>query len=370
MNRPEISIIIPFYNVAEYLPQCLDSVLNQTMDNIELVLVDDRGTDDSAAIAERYAQKDARIKLVRHKTNQGIAVARNSGLEHSTAPYIMFVDSDDYVERDFCEKLYHAIVSSQADLAMCATRLFGDRHKKIKSLKEYLRYRFPTETELTEEVIENTNCCLWNKIYRKSIIEANQMRFPAGLKHEDEYWWRLYALHSKRMVYIEDVLYHYRQRTRSIMSDVRVKRSINQDMMKSAIALYRELKKNGIDEHRRFAIEFFLRAVVTTIVRNRSKESRECILDTATAFIQDEHITEFDCSLSGQRLLKLIMARTVATNRKYLGGLIIIKEKKLDRDIKFLGITVWRDRYDKTCVVGNLFGMIPVKIRKQEKREP
>lgn len=64
------------------------------------------------------------------------------------------------------------------------------------------------------------------------------------------------------------------------------------------------------------------------------------------------------------------MARTVATNRKYLGGLIIVKEKKLDRDIKFLGITVWRDRYDKTCVVGNLFGMIPVKIRKQEKREP
>ena len=364
MNRPEISIIIPFYNVEEYLPQCLDSVLNQTMSNIEIILVDDCGTDKSTIIAEQYAQRDMRIKLVRHETNQGIAVARNSGVDHCTAPYIMFVDSDDYVEADYCEKPHQAIVSSQADIAMSATRLFGDRHKKIKSLKEYLRYRFPTETELTEEVIENTNCCLWNKIYRRSIIEDNQIRFPAGLKHEDEYWWRLYALHSRRMVYIEDVLYHYRQRVSSIMSDVRVKRSINQDMMKSAIALYHELKKNGIDEHRRFAIEFFLRAVVTTIVRNRSKESRECILDTATAFIQDEHITELDCSMSGQRLLKLIMARTVATNRKYLGGIIIVKEKKIDHDIKFLGITVWRDHYDKTCVVGKLFGMIPVKVRR------
>ena len=112
MNRPEISIIIPFYNVEEYLPQCLDSVLNQTMSNIEIILVDDCGTDKSTIIAEQYAQRDMRIKLVRHETNQGIAVARNSGVDHCTAPYIMFVDSDDYVEADYCEKLHQAIVSS------------------------------------------------------------------------------------------------------------------------------------------------------------------------------------------------------------------------------------------------------------------
>lgn len=367
MNNYLVSIIIPIYNVEEYLPQCLDSIINQTMKNIEIILVDDCGTDNSVVIAEQYAMRDARIKIIRHMVNQGLSAARNSGIDNSTAPYILFVDSDDYVEADYCEKLYQAIVSSDADIAMCGVFLFGERHKKTRRLKKYFNFQFPNETALTSVVIGKTNCCVWNKIYRRSIIVENCLRFPVGLKHEDEYWWRIYTLYSQRMVYIEEALYHYRQRAGSIMGDIRKAKILKDDKLRIGMAFYEEIKKRGITTKREFAIGFFLKMLAFNL-RHSHYDNRDALIDEAISFVKREHITEMDCSFKDQHVLQLLYSRRLETVQKRFGGLIVIKEMHDRRRIEWLGIPVWVSKYKEDRVVHTLFGAIPFfEKRKHEK---
>ena len=116
---PGISLVVPVYNVQEYLPECLDSLLGQSFAAIEIILVDDGSTDASAEICDRYAARDGRIRVV-HQQNAGVSKARNVGIRLARGKYLGFVDGDDWVDRDYCKRLYETLIDYRADISICS----------------------------------------------------------------------------------------------------------------------------------------------------------------------------------------------------------------------------------------------------------
>ena len=131
----EISIIVPIYNVSQYLKECLDSLLAQTFKDIEIILVDDGSTDNSGKIADEYAMIDNRIRVI-HQTNQGLSAARNNGINISTSPYVMFVDSDDFVDQHYCEIPYKIIKENNADVVCFEFDHYLEEPRPIKKYKK------------------------------------------------------------------------------------------------------------------------------------------------------------------------------------------------------------------------------------------
>ena len=163
----KISIIVPVYNVENYLVQCLDSIINQSYKNLEIIVIDDWSTDNSWKICDEYAKKDKRIKLI-HQENLDLSAARNAWLRISTGKYIGYVDSDDYIELDMYERLYNQLIATKADLAIC-NRYIGDKDwKRAKNTK------FPDKEIITSD--EALQCFyksmyVWNKLYKRSLVK-------------------------------------------------------------------------------------------------------------------------------------------------------------------------------------------------------
>lgn len=215
MNK--ISIVIPIYNVEKYLPQCLDSVINQTHQNLEIILVNDGSTDSCGEIGEEYAAKDPRIKVI-HKENGGLSDARNAGIKVATGEYIAFIDSDDFVAVDFCEKLLETLLENTADVAECDFLAFEndrDLEKFSTDTKEKIEV-FETEAALELLMKEYFKQTVWNKLYRREVL--GDFEFPVGKINEDEFWTYKVFGNAKKIVKIPDVMYFYRQQEGSIMA--------------------------------------------------------------------------------------------------------------------------------------------------------
>lgn len=172
----KVSVIVPFYNSEKYLSRCLDSLIKQTLKDIEIIMVNDGSIDTSESIVKGY-MKDSRVKLI-NKENGGQASARNLGLTVASSDYIIFIDSDDYVESFLCEKLYAAILKGFDIVVSDYYIVDGDEKKynKISSCQE-------GEISLKDYLL--TAVCPWNKIYRKSFLLDNNFRFPEGIIYED-----------------------------------------------------------------------------------------------------------------------------------------------------------------------------------------
>src|SRR5690606_1264368 len=214
-----VSIVIPVYNVGEYLEECLNSVLAQSYSNIEIILVDDGSSDDSLELCFRFASKDRRIKVISQE-NGGLSVARNKGLDLVEGEFICFVDSDDIIHPDFVEVLLSYLVNNDADIAMCRYRNFNNADE-ITSIGE------STETKTIiisgEEALNNlytegwypNNIIAVNKLYRRFIWQ--DFRYPVGKIHEDEYIIHHIYSQVRKIVSISIPLYYYRRRENSIM---------------------------------------------------------------------------------------------------------------------------------------------------------
>ena len=202
---PSVSVIIPAYNVGPYLRQCLDSITEQTLYNIEIILVDDGSTDDTCAICYEYAVKDSRIKLIR-KANGGLSSARNDGIAASTAPYIMFLDGDDWAEPDFCEKAYNAAGSNNADIILFT-------YNKVFNDGSVTRIELPFQPGPIgekEALYYNVrfSAAAWLGLYRKDLF--NNVCFPDGKIHEDSGTTHR-LIHAAKTIYlINNALYNYR----------------------------------------------------------------------------------------------------------------------------------------------------------------
>lgn len=214
MNK--LSIIIPIYNVEKYLPQCLDSVINQTYKNLEIILINDGSSDSCPKICEEYAAKDYRIKVI-HKKNGGLSDARNEGLKIASGSFISFLDSDDFLSVDFYKILVRTLIEYDADIVECGFRKFErdlDFVKEIETGKENIEL-FETEIALKLLMTEYFKQIVWNKIYRKEIVA--DLQFPVNKINEDEFWTYKVFGNAKKIVKIPNELYFYRQQSDSIM---------------------------------------------------------------------------------------------------------------------------------------------------------
>lgn len=212
-----ISIIIPVYNVQQYLTQCLESVCNQTYSNIEIIVVDDGSKDTSGVIADEYAAKDARI-IVIHKSNGGLSSARNEGICHANGEYYLFVDSDDYIDREMVENLLSAMLKHDAQLVECGMRkVYSDRkNEELCNHSEVIL----TGREAVCSFLDRKNSMkpvAWDSLYHKSIFQ--EIRFEEGRLHEDG-WFKYKAFYTaKKVVVVPRAYYNYRQeRDGSIMT--------------------------------------------------------------------------------------------------------------------------------------------------------
>lgn len=169
MEANKISVIIPVYKVEEYLPRCLDSIISQTYNNLEIILVDDGSPDSCGKICDEYAERDERIRVI-HKENGGVAKARNTGLDAATGDYVGFVDSDDWIENDMYELLMKNALSYNADISACGECIYEDGKVISEEVSGEIVLRDNIETRKST-VVGGSMGLIWNKIYRKSVVE-------------------------------------------------------------------------------------------------------------------------------------------------------------------------------------------------------
>ena len=209
MRREKISIIIPVFNVEKYIEKCLESVINQTYENLEIIVVDDGSTDHSGFICDEYAKKDERIRVI-HQDNKGISVTRNVGINEASGDYIAFVDSDDYIDNEMYEILLKCIETYDADIAICKFDRF-DNHKHYlnedsEQITIYEGYDIFEYEFRKHEHIQMTHV-LWNKLYKKEMF--HNIKFLPDRIAEDFFIHNHIYGKSKKIVLIDKSLYHY-----------------------------------------------------------------------------------------------------------------------------------------------------------------
>lgn len=217
MGNPRITIIVPVYNVENYLKKCVDSIINQTYRNLEIVLVDDGSPDCCPEICDNFAKKDSRIKVI-HKENGGLSSARNAGLRVAAGEYILFVDSDDWIHPETCEKLLVCAQETQCDIVHASyVRVIGNIETLVRndSLLQHavLSGKDFLVDAIRKESMSMSACC---GLYKKDIIINNALFFEEGLLHEDELWTPQMYLAAEKVTYLEFAFYYYRENPQSI----------------------------------------------------------------------------------------------------------------------------------------------------------
>lgn len=215
--NPKISVIIPVYNVEKYLNRCLDSVIKQSYQNLEIILVDDGSTDNSSKICDEYAQKDKRI-VVLHKENGGLSDARNKGLDICTGNYISFIDSDDWLENGFYEYVYQNLENN--DLLIFNYYLSNDKKKKLIKYRD-IDLNLKKEECISELIKANIQSYAWNKVYKINLF-AN-IRFPKGKNYEDQAIMHLIIDKCQKIKYCNKAFYNYYQNPKSITHTINYK---------------------------------------------------------------------------------------------------------------------------------------------------
>lgn len=215
-----ISVVIPIYHVAAYMRRSIDSVLNQTYKNLEIILVDDGGDDECPQICDEYAQKDLRIKVI-HKENGGLSDARNAGVKIATGKYLAFLDSDDYIAEDTYEKMLETLKKNQADIVVCNYESVTDAGIPIPERNNNMsvKERLYTSREAIEKLCGPDYhywVTAWNRLYKIEIVK--KVQFPKGKIHEDEFTAHLFYDAAEKIMGMEEAFYKYVIREDSIMT--------------------------------------------------------------------------------------------------------------------------------------------------------
>ncbi|MDO4628487.1 MAG: glycosyltransferase [Planctomycetia bacterium] len=209
MTAPKVSVIIPVYNAQDYLRECLDSVVNQTVRDMEIICVNDGSTDGSGTILEEYATRDSRFIVVSQE-NAGLSATRNRGLELARGEFVSFLDSDDFFERDMLEKTLWILENPEIDVVLFFFQKFGKDYRTPK--KKCLPCVKPIYEEMWEKlnVIASMFGVVWNQVYRREFLEKYQIRFLEGCLYEDTHFSAKCAYYSRKLAVLPEVLCHYR----------------------------------------------------------------------------------------------------------------------------------------------------------------
>lgn len=299
-----ISIIVPVYNVEKYLSQCIESIINQTYKNIEIILVDDGSTDSSGTICDKYKEKDSRITVI-HQKNIGVTAARKTGLGICNGEYIGFVDGDDYIETCMYEKLYQVIQDTEADVVHSGYLKNGDKEiwgvqtNVLLELSEIGKSRAIDELILSEKSENRIVPSLWSKLFSRKAIMNAYMGVPDDLLYGEDLICLLNCiLESNKMAIINEAFYHYIKREESITNLVK------NDLLMREINLYNEMKKvlNNymLYEDMQDKVEFDFVKKITFALKQVNAKSIQCYCFPDMKILYDKKIVIYGAGMVGQ----------------------------------------------------------------------
>ena len=266
---PKVSVIVPVYNVEKYLNKCLDSLINQTFNHFEIIIINDGSPDDSKQIIEKYKSKYNDFIKVINQSNQGLSASRNNGLKMASGAYIMFADSDDYLELNMLEKMYSKITSEQADVVICGNNVVNENYQIISST-------FPNNyenTDLTTQIILG-NLSAWNKIIKKDLLDDSSLLFRSNVWDEDiDFSFKL-LLKSQKTCILNENLYNYSLRDGSIMNSKNLVKNL--DLIKAFDEIINYSKNVNLYDKYYKEIEFlvinhlYISCIVRILTNNNS----------------------------------------------------------------------------------------------------
>lgn len=278
MNKnPKISIIVPIYNVEKYLKKCIDSILEQTYSNIEVILVDDGSPDNCGKICDEYKKNDNRI-IVIHKSNGGLSDARNVGISVATGDYIAFIDSDDYVDNNYISYLYNLLVLNNSDISIVMPYIVDENYIiKNKTRKEKI-YNYNNVEALKIMLYQKKfETSAWGKLFKVDVIK--NIEFPKGKIYEDLGTIYKYILNANKITFSTKKSYYYLQRSDSIMRGVY--KSNDLDYVSNAKLLFDEMINIGDLDLIKAAKSRYLSANFSVLLKlkKRDKIVRKKLLD-------------------------------------------------------------------------------------------
>lgn len=241
---PKVSVIVPIYNVEKYLEKCINSLLSQTLEDIQIILVNDGSKDNSGNIAKEYEKNNKDRVIYVEKENGGLSDARNYGLKYATGDFIAFLDSDDYIEKNAYEEMYNKAIEENADYVECD--FIWEFPNKIRVDKQY-----PYKNK--KEMLSFVRVVAWNKLIKRQLIIDNNLEFPKGLRYEDiEFTYKLIPFVNK-FAYVDKPFIHYVQREGSIANVQNERTAEIFTVLDNVIEFY---KKNNIYEEYRNELEY------------------------------------------------------------------------------------------------------------------
>ena len=311
MLNSKVSVIIPIYNVEKYINQCLDSVINQTLKEIEIICVEDCSTDNSLSILEEYAKLDSRIKIIKNESNKGLSTNRNIAMAEARGEYIAFIDSDDYVDLSTYEKAYNLAKERDLDCVLFKTSTVDDKTGEINDNLDYFALKpfegFEKPIFNNRDTVDFTcNICVQvgSKLLRREFLQEHNITFPDGLIFEDEPFFYNFYLNANRISLLDENLYYYRvNRDDSIIS----KRGKS---FKDIVEIFKLIRESIDDsEDGKLIKEKFLNRFIPAVF-NRFNQSpdefkedfflsikrdfQECLLDQKNFSILDNEL-KLDC---------------------------------------------------------------------------
>lgn len=258
---PKVSVVIPIYNVEKYLRKCLDSVVNQTLKDIEIICVNDCSTDNCIDIVKEYVKKDNRIKVVNNEKNLGVGLSKNIGINLSNGEYISFIDSDDYIENNYIEELYNSAVKYNADVVFTNNlNIVRDNiikpyyHNRINIWKKKLKNtwkegvsNFNVDTPEKENTPEYPLVSSVNKIFKKDFIIKNDLKFNNFIVSEDTEFFYKYLIYNPKIIYNNIAKYYYVQRKSSITHSIERNNKMILDALSAFKNIFNFYKENNIN---------------------------------------------------------------------------------------------------------------------------
>ena len=256
---PKVSLIIPVYNVENYIEKCLDSVINQTLKYMEIIIVNDGSKDSSKQKIEKYLKKYPTIKYL-EKENGGLSDARNYGMPYATGEYVAFLDSDDYVEKTMYEEMYNLGKKENADMVECDF-VWEYPNKKREDIGEIYNTK--------KEMIEKGHVVAWNKLIKREILEKTNIKFPVGLRYEDmEFFYKLVPYINK-VSFVKKCMVHYVQREDSIANTQNSRTKEVFKILDNVISYYKE--KNLYDEYKEELEYIYVRFLLCSSLKRMCK---------------------------------------------------------------------------------------------------
>ncbi len=243
MNNIKISIIVPVYNVEQYLKRCIDSILNQTFKNFELILVDDGSPDHCGAICDEYAQSDSRIRVI-HKSNSGLSDARNAALKIAKGEFVTFVDSDDLIAPNCLQLLLEAALKNDSDIVISTKFKVFDNESTCENANIKKSFVVGCQKALEAVFCQNTRWEAWGTLYKLCLFENK--KFPKGKLYEDIATIPKIILSSKKVTFIDACVYYYFKRIGSIMDSS--KTIVKMDLLEICIDLLSIMNKEILDK--------------------------------------------------------------------------------------------------------------------------